>query len=119
MNFTTFKSALSKYKNRDIVFVGLGNDYMGDDAAGLVFYDRLRESPLFELSHFVLARTNPENHLEEILSYSPKLIVFMDAARFGGLPGDMKWLEPKQVKEVKISTHASIRIGKINLQRIT
>jgi len=106
MNFTTFSSALSQYRPNEIVFVGLGNEYRGDDAAGLIFFDRLRESQHFDFSHFVLARTNPENHLEEILSYKPKLVVFIDAARFGGKPGEMQWLEPETVRQVKISTHA-------------
>ena len=89
MNFTTFKNALNQYRPSDIVFVGLGNEYRGDDAAGLIFFDRLRESQQFEFSHFVLARTNPENHLEEILSYKPKLVVFIDAD-YSDYPDEMQ-----------------------------
>lgn len=106
MNFTNFEKELYPFQSKDIVFVGLGNEYRGDDAAGLIFLNRLNESCEFVAAHFVNARTNPENHLEEILGYSPQLVVFIDAARFGGLPGELKWLRPSQVKQAKISTHA-------------
>ena len=106
MNFTTFRKDLSAFKSGHIVFVGLGNEYRGDDAVGLVFLDRLKDSKAFPDAHFIRAGTNPENYLQEILSYHPKLVVFIDAARWSGEPGEMRWLEPKQIRNLKISTHA-------------
>lgn len=106
MNFTIFIKSLSQWQPCSIVFAGLGNENRGDDAAGLIFCNRLKKTGSFKGAHFVLAGTNPENHLDEIIGYSPELVVFIDAARFGGKPGDIKWLESADIKRNRISTHA-------------
>ncbi len=105
MNFTDFTNSLNTPAN-DIVFVGLGNKARGDDAAGLLFLRQLKKRMEFRTSNFIAAHTNPENYLECMLEFHPKLVVFIDAATVGKAPGDMHWIAPEDLDTARISTHA-------------
>lgn len=106
MNFKEFTLALQGYAAGEIIFVGLGNEYRRDDRAGLMLSDGLKRTPDFSGCHFINAGTNPENYLQDILSQHAKVVVFIDAARFGGAPGEIQWLDDDKIDNVKISTHA-------------
>ena len=106
MNFTHLINRLSKYSNDKIVFVGLGNDLRGDDLAGLVFIDTLKTKIVFSKSKFIIAGKNPENYLHEILESNPDVVVFIDAADWGGEPGEISLLEPDSLANIDFSTHA-------------
>ncbi len=106
MNFTQFKRDLRNYKPEDIVFVGLGNEQRGDDAVGLLFVDRLQNRTEYKNAHFLQAGVSPENYLQKILSFRAEIIVFIDASRWGGLPGEIAWLTTSAIERVRISTHA-------------
>jgi len=105
MNFMDLQNDLSRYKPGRIVIVGLGNPQRGDDAAGLAL---LQQFNRFSLPGTLLiaAGTTPENCLQQILSADPNLVVFLDACRFGGDPGDIRWLDPGEIEDAGISTHA-------------
>lgn len=105
MNFTDFKKSFTAPAN-DVVFVGLGNEARGDDAAGLLFLRQLKKRMEFRGSNFIAAHTNPENYLECMLEFHPKLVVFIDAANVGKAPGDMGWIAPEDLDTARISTHA-------------
>ena len=106
MNFENFVEVFSPYFHEKIVFVGLGNELRGDDAAGLLFLERLKVKPEFCKSHLIKAGTNPENHLQKILDSGAEVVVFIDAARSGVKPGTIGWIDPEKVNSVNISTHA-------------
>lgn len=88
-----------------MVIVGLGNPQRGDDAAGLVLLAGIGKSALSG-ALLVSAGTTPENSLQQILSADPNIVVFLDACRFGGSPGDIRWLDPGEIEDAGISTHA-------------
>jgi hydrogenase 3 maturation protease len=106
MNFTQLLNRLSKYRNDKIVFVGLGNEVRGDDLAGLVFIDALKTKTVFNKSKFITAGKNPENYLQEILISNPEVVVFIDAADWGGEPGDISFLDSDSIAGGDFSTHA-------------
>lgn len=111
MNFNDFKRELSAFANHQIIFIGLGNELRGDDGAGLLFLKHLKRAAEFQRSFFVYAGTNPENYLQTILDSKAQLAVFIDAARWGGKPGEITWLSAEQIDAVGISSHAySIRL---------
>ncbi len=111
MNFTHLINKLAKYKNDKIVFIGLGNETRGDDLAGLLFIDILKTTSAFENSKFIIAGKNPENYLQEILNYNPEAAVFIDAANWGGEPGEISFIESDNIANIDFSTHAfSIKI---------
>ncbi|MBN2413719.1 hydrogenase maturation protease [candidate division KSB1 bacterium] len=106
MNFKQFSQELACYKPEEIIFVGLGNELCGDDAAGLIFIDKLKDVPDFTGSIFITARTNPENFLQKILDSTGKVIVFIDAAQFNGKRGEISWIDADNLELLSISTHA-------------
>ncbi len=106
MNFESFVKVFSSYSPEKIVFVGLGNELRGDDAAGLFFLERLKVKPEFCKSNFIIAGTNPENYLQKILDSGADVVVFIDAARSGAKPGTIGWIDTEKVVSVNISTHA-------------
>lgn len=106
MNFEEFRVSLADRRPDQMAFVGLGNPYRGDDAAGLILFDRLKNSPALMGARFIRAEANPENHLQEILDVGAGLVVFIDAARFGGRPGEIAWVDEDRIDSASVSTHA-------------
>ncbi|RJP66226.1 MAG: hydrogenase maturation protease [Ignavibacteriales bacterium] len=105
MNISDLQSLLTKYTNKELVFIGLGNEYKGDDAAGLMLLDQLKLSLLFSDANFIKAGTNPENYLEKILELNIKAIIFIDTILVGETPGTIKILSSEEVDSLSISTH--------------
>ncbi|RPI03282.1 MAG: hydrogenase maturation protease [Calditrichaeota bacterium] len=105
MNFTDFKKTISHTADK-IVFVGLGNQARGDDAAGLMFLTELQKRSEYRKSVFINAGANPENYLEAILQSHPKLVVFIDAVDGIDSTAEMGWIEPADLDNARISTHA-------------
>lgn len=106
MNFTHLIDELSNYPADKIIFVGLGNKARGDDFAGIFFINLLRTKPKFKNSKFINAGKNPENHLAEIINHQPLLVVFVDAANWGGKAGDISFIKSETITNVDFSTHA-------------
>jgi len=106
MNFDEFCAAFAEFKNEDIVFVGLGNRWRGDDGVGLQVVEQLQLSPRLAGAHFILAGTTPENYLQQILDCHARLVIFIDASRFEGTPGQLSWCTSEQIDSIGLSTHA-------------
>ena len=104
MNFKTFCKTLLPAEH--LVFAGLGNDARGDDAAGLLFLDILSRKPEFHSAVFICAGTNPENVLQPILNAQPSMLIFIDSTDWGGAPGDIRWIDRRELDQIRISTHA-------------
>jgi hydrogenase 3 maturation protease len=113
MNFTHLTDELSNYSKERIVFVGLGNELRGDDGAGIQFIAKLRLKKEFQNSHFIIAKKNPENYLQKILNFEPRVVVFIDAAKWNGNPGEIKFFSGEEITHTEFSTHTfSIKIIK-------
>jgi hydrogenase 3 maturation protease len=93
--------------HRRVAIVGIGNEERGDDAAGLEIVKRLQ----IELPQrgddllFLCTGTVPENFTREIVSFKPELVVLVDAADFGGKPGELVLAAPDAVRGIAFSTH--------------
>ena len=106
MNLHDFENTLKDYPVNKIGFIGLGNPLRGDDAAGLVFLNRLHDLNQFKEAYFIEAGTNPENYLQQIVDCPASLVVFIDASKWGGQPGEIAWLSSDKIDTIAISTHA-------------
>ncbi|MGQ9622788.1 MAG: hydrogenase maturation protease [Candidatus Caldatribacteriaceae bacterium] len=86
------------------VIVTVGNPLRSDDGVGEYIAELLQERPL---SCFVLVRGGftPENVLEEVIYHNPKKTVIIDAASFGGVPGEVRVLKEEEIMVVMLSTH--------------
>ena len=95
-----------------VVIVGIGNRFWGDDGAGPELITRLEEKwKLYESeSHaqrfFVDAGESPEDWFIRILDLKPEVIIVVDAVDFQAEPGSIAILEPEALPEsLCFSTH--------------
>lgn len=87
-----------------LAVVGVGQPLRGDDGAGPAVARRLAALAGGWLL-VVNAGHAPENCLGPIVRFRPDAILFIDAARGGGAPGDLTWLRPDEADGRGGSTH--------------
>ncbi len=87
-----------------VVVVGIGNTLRADDGAGSLVAERLRErypDVVFD------AAQAPENYLAPIRRADPDVVVLVDAADFGGSPGEVRAATAEDVEGLMMGTHAA------------
>jgi hydrogenase 3 maturation protease len=91
-----------------VVVLGVGNTQKGDDGAGSVLAARFQGVRVDEMPRLTVidAGTTPENHLEKIVRAGPDTVLIVDAADFGGSPGEIGVFDAENIAEGGISTHA-------------
>lgn len=96
------RSWLSGY--RLLIILGVGNPLRGDDAVGLEILRRLRGRVPRNV-RLIYGGTSPENFISKISRLRPSHVLIIDAAIFGGEPGEARLIPPEQVPDETISTH--------------
>jgi hydrogenase 3 maturation protease len=96
-------SSLSPFLKGRVCILGFGNRLWRDDGVGSYIAEALQDCPGLDAvdGGFV-----PENHLEIVAAKNPDSILMIDAADFGGEPGEVRLLQPGDVALTGISTHA-------------
>ena len=84
------------------LIVGIGNILRGDDGAGPVCIEAVTGKISAEC---INAGSAPENYLEKIVDQKPRTILFIDAANFYGIPGEIRLFSPEAVNSGICSTH--------------
>ena len=87
-----------------VVVVGIGNTLRADDGAGSLVAERLRKrypDVVFD------AAQAPENYLAPIRRADPDVVVLIDAADFGGSPGEVRVATAEDVEGLMMGTHAA------------
>jgi hydrogenase maturation protease HycI len=86
--------------------VGVGNELNGDDAAGNQVAARLKGLAGLP-AHFIPidAGSIPENASGVLRRFQPDLVIFVDAAVFGGQPGEIRWLDAEKIGGMSASSH--------------
>ena len=95
---------LSRAVTGSSVVVGIGNDLMGDDGAGPAVARRLLDvhpERVFD------AASTPENFVAPIRRAAPDTVVLVDAADFGGAPGEVRVASEEDVAGLMMGTHAA------------
>jgi hydrogenase 3 maturation protease len=85
-----------------VLLVGAGNTLRGDDGAGPAIIALLEgkvNASLLDVGEV------PESYFSRIFDAQADTIVFLDAANFGGAPGDVAVLEPEDLAGFSVSTH--------------
>ncbi len=76
-------------RNKSVLFVGLGSELAGDDAAGKYFMEKLSE--LGEKNwEFIWTGMSPENYLKKMLTHPASILIFVDAFSFFGRDGEIR-----------------------------
>ncbi|NJE03514.1 hydrogenase 3 maturation endopeptidase HyCI [Thermococcus sp. MV11] len=92
-------------KAKRVVVCGIGNEVRGDDAFGVLVAERLKK--LMNNPNVLVLNCGemPESHTGKIVSFSPDLVVFVDAVDFGGSHGEMIVADPEKTTGSAVSTH--------------
>lgn len=96
------KSWLSGYQR--LVILGVGNPLRGDDSLGLAILRRIR-GRLPRNTKVIYGGVAPENFIGKIRMLKPSHVLIIDAALFGGKPGEARLILPEQISDMTISTH--------------
>jgi hydrogenase 3 maturation protease len=90
-----------------IVILGIGNEFGGDDKLGLLTAHRLKEA-LSDVSRVdVLEAGNaPENFTGLLRKLSPSHTLVIDAAEIGKGAGTVRIIEPQEIQKQIPSTHS-------------
>ncbi len=96
------RNDLSRRFKGHVLLIGAGNTLRGDDAAGpaiLALLEGNVSASLLDVGEV------PESYLSRILAAEADTIVLIDAADFGGAPGDLAILETEDAAGRCVSTH--------------
>jgi hydrogenase 3 maturation protease len=101
---------LLSLKEKDILFVGIGNRLKSDDGVGVFISERIEKR---ENISSLTVETGIENYIGKINKLSPDLIVLIDCADLKMAPGTSKLLPVEEILDMTFNTHT------ISLRRIT
>lgn len=91
---------------RKIAFLGVGNEFNGDDSAGVEFARRV--APHFDRSSRVMvieAGLAPQNFSGSLRRFQPEYVVIIDAADMGQQVGETAIVETSEIDGLSCSTH--------------
>jgi len=94
---------LSKLHGSKTLIVGIGNTLKGDDGAGPLICERLRDAGVG--AELIDVGTVPENYIQPIIKKAPENLLIIDAIDFGASPGAIELFKPEQLSSSVISTH--------------
>jgi hydrogenase maturation protease HycI len=94
---------LSFLRDSQTVIVGIGNTLRGDDSAGPLVCEQLRE--LNVCADVVDTATVPENYIQSIIKKAPRNLLIVDAIDFNAPPGTIEIFKPEQLNPFVFSTH--------------
>jgi len=90
-----------------LLFLGIGENRMGDDGAGQLISYLLDQKFNFSEVKVINGNIVPEQRLDEILHFNPKLIIILDAIQTEDPPGTVMLLEEKRMRlYLPISSHS-------------
>lgn len=87
------------------VVLTVGNSMMGDDGAGPLLGEKMRQAPIPGWT-VINGGTTPENVVHRIRALAPSRLVVVDATDMGLNPGEIRVVDPNDIAEMFIvSTH--------------
>lgn len=90
---------------RRVVLMGVGNPMRGDDGVGIAVIQRLQETGLPGVL-LLNTETVPESFIGKVESHRPTHVLLIDAANFGGRPGETRLIDSKHIGGQAVSTHS-------------
>jgi hydrogenase 3 maturation protease len=99
------KSALTHMLEGRVVIACIGNQLRGDDGVGPFVARLLRSTDRVSV---IDCGETPENYLGVIAGFNPERVVIIDAAYFGGTPGEIRVVKKSDIGGGGASTHDAI-----------
>ena len=98
------KDLLTFSRKSPLLVIAIGNSYRSDDGVGPYIAQKINKC---KKNLTVLnAEDQPENIIDEATQLTPGKIVIIDAADFGGIPGEIRLIEKKDIPDTSLSTHS-------------
>lgn len=85
------------------LIITVGNSFRSDDGAGPYIASGLRQSNKLSI---IDAGYTPENIIDQAVKFAPGRIIFIDAADFGGAPGELRLIDAEHIPQASLSTHS-------------
>lgn len=89
----------------DLVIIGLGNTLRGDDGVGVELARTLKWSLRSRRAKVLIAEDRVDLIPKMLENTNPGMILFLDAADFGGRPGEIRLMKIEESLGKTISTH--------------
>ncbi len=89
-----------------VAILGIGNEFNGDDAAGVEVIHRLQVVLTSKENVLLLdGGAAPENFTGPIRRFAPRIVILVDCADMGATPGSIAWLDMNELEGFSASTH--------------
>ena len=85
------------------LIITVGNCFRADDGAGPYIASCLKQSSKLSV---IDAGYAPENIIDQAVKLSAPRIIFIDAADFGGAPGELRLIDSQDIPQASLSTHS-------------
>ncbi|MFH0917819.1 MAG: hydrogenase 3 maturation endopeptidase HyCI [Candidatus Omnitrophota bacterium] len=85
------------------LIITVGNCFRADDGVGPYIGAGLKQSAKLSV---IDAGSTPENIMDQAIKLSPERIIFIDAADFGGVPGELRLIDAEHIPQASLSTHS-------------
>ncbi|MHC1625850.1 MAG: hydrogenase 3 maturation endopeptidase HyCI [Methanoculleaceae archaeon] len=82
--------------------MGIGNELLGDDGAGMAVARRLEGAPGWRV---LLCGTAPENFTAVVRRARPAVLVLVDAVEMGLPAGSVRRIPPRHLRHLSFGTH--------------
>jgi hydrogenase 3 maturation protease len=109
----TWKKSLHVLLNQPraerIAILGVGNPMRSDDAAGVLVAELLLRREWEKSTDRVLvleAGQAPENSTGKLRRFHPDVVLIVDAADMGEMPGTVQWIPEESIDGMSASTHS-------------
>jgi hydrogenase 3 maturation protease len=96
---------LGQQPERRVAILGIGNVLRCDDAAGVLVARGLKFHVVEHDLLVIEAGHAPENLTADLRRFRPDLILLIDAAEMGELPGAVRWIDVDELDGLSASTH--------------
>ena len=99
----------SKAEFPRLAIVGIGNEFNGDDAAGVMVARKLgRRECASDAGHVIVIEAGqaPENITAEMRKFQPEVVILVDAAQLDAAPGTINWIPWESTTGMSASSHS-------------
>jgi hydrogenase maturation protease HycI len=87
-----------------LLAITIGNRFRSDDGVGPFIARQIKKSKKNVI--VINAEDKPENIIDRAIQLKPCKVVIIDAANFGGIPGEIRLIEKNNVPDTSLSTHS-------------
>ncbi|KXB05163.1 hypothetical protein AKJ49_01375 [candidate division MSBL1 archaeon SCGC-AAA382A03] len=88
-----------------VVIMGIGNEFRGDDSAGVRLVEGIRERIDSENVLLINAGNVPEKFTSNVKKFDPDFIFLVDSVEIGEDSGTVLLVDPEDIVNQKVSSH--------------